>query len=289
MTVEGKPHIAVLVCDTPIPGIAEVHGDFGDNVKQLVTQANKDTSIIDLPLKKYQVSFEEKGVDHSEQLDGVYQELTTGISDGTVKGVILTGSRSDSFATDVQWITRLDVFLQRLLFEMTHVPVVGLCFGHQIIAKNLGASVGRNKESIGWECGTTTISLSNDLFRLPNSPFDQAGSGTELKLNLVEFHRDIVQSMPPPRENLTFINIGHTAKCAIQGLITCTGATKVLTFQGHPEFTTVEALDMLQRDIDLNIIDNATFQKAKYNTEMLTNLGTYIGKVISYFFRNNID
>lgn len=292
MTVEVKPHIAVIVCDTPIPGIAENYGDFGDNVVKLIADANRETPVIELPLKTYQVSFEENGLDYSQLLICVYSELSEGISNGAVKGVILTGSRSDSFAEGIPWITALDEFLQQVLFKIPNLPIVGLCFGHQILGKNLGAPVGRNVESVGWEVGITTISLKSEIFELPDSPFAKAlGSETVAleKLNLVEFHRDVVHNLPPPKEDLTFLNIGNTAKCAIQGLITEKGDIKVLTFQGHPEFTTPQALDMLKRDIDLNIIDKHTYEKANYNTEVLNNLGVFIGKVISYFLKNYID
>jgi GMP synthase-like glutamine amidotransferase len=47
------------------------------------------------------------------------------------------------------------------------IPIVGICFGHQILARALGVEVGRNAD--GWEVAVDRINLSEkgqELFGL---------------------------------------------------------------------------------------------------------------------------
>lgn len=311
MTKDSTSQIAILVCDTPIEGIASSFGDFGDCAIDLLTNevahCGKTDSIEKrFDLIKYQISFE-KSDDPSiylPKLNELYRNLHEQIISGVLKGVLLTGSRSDAFDNENPWIARLDEFISRVLYQLDNFPIVGLCFGHQILAKNLGCKVGRNLPEHGWEVGTTTINLNKDIVSIENSPFlnvltnaDELSDVSKLSstkindhLNLVIFHRDVVFGLPPTStlssKKTKFQSIGSTSKCSIQGLITESGPIKILTFQGHPEFCTAMALRLLQRDVDLNIIDQNQFEKCTYNTKVLDNQGPLIGKVINNFFNS---
>jgi GMP synthase-like glutamine amidotransferase len=65
---------------------------------------------------------------------------------------VLTGSPA-SVNDDVAWIHRLMVFIQEL--DAAGLPTIGLCFGHQAIAKALGGKVGRpvTTDNAGWGLG----------------------------------------------------------------------------------------------------------------------------------------
>ncbi|KAK6454573.1 class I glutamine amidotransferase-like protein [Scheffersomyces xylosifermentans] len=289
MTIDSTttPHAAILVTDTPISSVTEKFGDFGDNTADLL----KASSTTPFPVVKYQMAFEGPEDSYRAQLDQVYEKLCQGIANGTIKGVILTGSRSDSFATGILWIDRLNQFIKEVLFNLENFPIVGICFGHQILALNLGSKVGRNLPEHGWECGTTTINLNSDILNLKDSPFADAlknENGDNLDhLNLVEFHQDVVYGLPPLTTSTStkFASIGSTAKCSIQGLITEEGPLKVLTFQGHPEFTTPIALDLLKVDLKKGLLTENEFEKFTYHTQSLNNQGTVIGKVIDNFLK----
>ena len=123
-------------------------------------------------------------------------------------------------------------------------PVVGICFGHQMIAKLLGCKVGRNSPENSRECGTTTINLNTDILAIfKDSPFlnvlktDDSGAVID-HLNVVEFHQDIVYGLPPPavfeKRKTNIMSIGSSNKCSIQGLITESGPLKILTFSRSP-------------------------------------------------------
>jgi GMP synthase-like glutamine amidotransferase len=65
------------------------------------------------------------------------------------------------------WILKLVEYLQGI-FESTEKPVVGICFGHQIIARALGAKVGVSPG--GWEISVENITLNEEGQKLLGVP-----------------------------------------------------------------------------------------------------------------------
>jgi GMP synthase (glutamine-hydrolysing) len=63
----------------------------------------------------------------------------------------------DAFA-DEPWIIGLTNYV-REVYEKHKKPVIGICFGHQIIARALGARVGRSDR--GWEIAVEPIILTD--------------------------------------------------------------------------------------------------------------------------------
>ena len=62
----------------------------------------------------------------------------------------------DSF-TSPPWILKLVEFTQKVLAQ-DRVRIIGVCFGHQIVARGLGVEVGRNAD--GWEAGVNDVQLT---------------------------------------------------------------------------------------------------------------------------------
>ena len=62
----------------------------------------------------------------------------------------------DSFA-DTPWINTLVKYTAKAL-ATKRIKVIGVCFGHQIVGRALGAKVGRNDG--GWEAAVTDLKLS---------------------------------------------------------------------------------------------------------------------------------
>lgn len=289
MTVAASPHVAVLVCDTPITGITDKYGDFGDNVRDLLLVQASFAS--QWPLVKYQVAFEGDSSEYIPGLNASLLSLMTGIANGSIKGAVFTGSRADSFDDSVPWIVELNKFIAAL-YKLDGFPIVGICFGHQILARNLGCKVARSLPEVGWESGSSTITLNKDIITLENSPFKDilvTDGAIHDHLNLVEFHRDIVYNVPVAENarNTEIHSIGYTAKCAIQGLVAVSGPIRLLTFQGHPEFSSEMALDMLAQDVEKGILSRDLYEKCAYNTKMLNNQGPLIGLVINRFLAPN--
>ena len=95
---------------------------------------------------------------------------------------LITGSKASSYDND-QWIDDLKKFIQRL--DKNKKKLIGICFGHQIIAEALGGSV-RNSPN-GWHAGVDSISLNSNAYN-----YGEEGK----KYNLVFSHQDEVQTLP---------------------------------------------------------------------------------------------
>lgn len=292
MSEETEPHIAVFFCDKPIPPISDKYGDLGDLCSNLITNSGG----CKYPPVKYTVYCDSGNeVEDEKYLDQLYLQLVGLLDKKKIKGVFLSGSIEDAFEQDL-WIKKLDEFLRNVIFQIPNFPIVGVCFGHQIISKNLGCRVGRSSPEIGWECGISTISLNPEIFSSGDKGFldllkDQDCGAVYDHLNLPEMHRDIVYGLPTNIDKLSyqnskFVSIGSSSKCSIQGLITESGSLKVLTFQGHPEFSTEYILELLEYCVEHKTIENHVFEKASYNTKILNNQGALVGKLICRFINS---
>ncbi|GKZ50589.1 hypothetical protein AbraIFM66951_003851 [Aspergillus brasiliensis] len=207
--------IAVLECDTPIDPIKSEYGPYGDifesHLKEGLGRINTNVS---LQLTKINVVQPFAEYPKPEAFDAV---LLTGSID----------AEHDSYK-DEPWILTLTRFVQDC-YLIHHKPVIGICFGHQIIARALGARVGPNVS--GWEVAVESVDLTSAGRRL-------LGKDT---LAIHMMHRDIVYEVPPG-----CVNLGATLICGIQGLYV---PKRILCVQGHPEYNEfmVSALLKLRR------------------------------------------
>ena len=120
-------------------------------------------------------------------------------------GWLITGSRHGAYE-DHPFIPPLEVFIRDAL--AADVPVVGICFGHQIMAQALGGRV--EKFSGGWAAGAQDYNFS----------------GKTLVLNA--WHQDQVVEKPADA-----VVIACNDFCQFAGLAY---DNRALSFQPHPEF-----------------------------------------------------
>lgn len=137
--------IAILECDTPQPGTRAKYGGYG-GVFTALLKAGADalghpglTSNSGLALSIFDV------VDKQE-----YPSLED------IDAILMTGSKHNSFDND-PWILKLVEFTQKIL-EQKRIRIIGVCFGHQIVGRALGAKVGRSDK--GWETSVTAMDLT---------------------------------------------------------------------------------------------------------------------------------
>ncbi len=128
---------------------------------------------------------------------------------------LITGSR-ESVYDDQPWIHRLAKFVQDL--DAARHTLVGICFGHQLIAHVLGGET--RAADVGWAVGVQeTQVLSPAEWMLPYRE----------RFGLLSSHKDQVVRLPERAEVFA-----STPFCPNSGF---TIGDHILTFQGHPEFS----------------------------------------------------
>ena len=147
------------------------------------------------------------------------------------QGVIIGGSLSSVYDTD-PWIRRLEDTTKRWIDK--EIPLLGVCFGHQLIAQALGGKVIRNPS--GWEIGTHLLQ------RHPTAHNDPLFRGLPDSFPVMEAHQDAVIELPPGAECLA-----KTSHCAIQSFRV---GTSIRAIQFHPEFTPHHIQILFQPYID---------------------------------------
>ena len=133
-------------------------------------------------------------------------------------GIIVTGSPASANDPD-PWVTRSEDFLKRAADQA--VPIYGICFGHQHVARAFGGRIDKNP--YGWELGTVTVSLTPDGRR------DALFSTVPKSFPAQQSHGEIVTALPPGATALA-----HNESCPYQAFSL---ATYIWGTQFHPEFT----------------------------------------------------
>ncbi len=131
-------------------------------------------------------------------------------------GYIITGSPAGTY-DDHEWIQTLIKFIKRCHKEKK--KLVGICFGHQLIAHALGGS--SENANKGWGIGVRTFDIKN--YKSWMEPH------IDHQCSLIFSHQDHVMSLPPEAELL-----GTDDFCEFQ---LYSVGEHIFSMQGHPEFS----------------------------------------------------
>ncbi len=195
--------LGVLQAGRVLPPL-DTHGDYTHMFRELFSEVASDVEI-----RRYEITLGEQ----PERTD----ECDAWIISGSAHGV----------HDDFDWLRRLEDFVGGLLAQAR--KTIGICFGHQLIAKLVGGEV--EKAKVGWCVGVTHY-------------FDEAShqeGGRQLRL--IASHQDQVVRMPRgARLKLS------APDCPVAGFSL---GDHVITLQGHPEFTSdfARALYAVRREV----------------------------------------
>lgn len=177
-------HIHILDCDRVDPDLLPIAGQYGDMFETAFRAVRPHWSF-----------------EHHETIHGHLPPLDPSC------GYIITGSREDSFS-DKAWVVALREWI--VTAHRLNLPVVGICFGHQIIAHALGGRAGR---AGAWGVGRMPAAAKG-------LPFASA--------DILVSHQDQVLELPQGAEHLLGSDF-----CPNFGF----RCGRMIGIQGHPEFT----------------------------------------------------
>ncbi len=142
--------------------------------------------------------------------------------------IIVSGSAYGVYE-DRPFIPAAEAYVRHAL--ASQIPVVGICFGHQLMAQALGAEVVRSEK--GWGVGIHRHGLETNAARTHGLAL------TDDAIRCIVSHRDQVVSLSPEIKRL-----GGSKFCP-NGVLSYAGGAG-LSFQMHPEFTTAFARALLK-------------------------------------------
>ena len=141
-------------------------------------------------------------------------------------GFVITGGRASAYDKD-RWVARLLETVQEAYVHK--IPLLGVCLGHQVVAKALGGDVGVNP--LGWDIGLTPVALTPAGERLDG--LNQAPR----PLSVLETHQDIVTRLPPEAVHLAFSPKTRYEMFHVGPAVFC--------MQGHPEMDNEEVREII--------------------------------------------
>ena len=190
------PHVTIMETGLVSPKNRELHGSYPQMFENLIGAADAN------------VTFNTVSIPAGEPLPDV----------GRLEAILITGSSAGVYDA-FDWIAPLEDFVRTA--HDNKVPMVGVCFGHQLIAQALGGTV--RKSENGWGLGRHVYDVA---------PGNAVIEGARIALACS--HQD--QVIAPPAGARTILSSDFTPHA---GLLY--GDT-TLSVQPHPEFSVGYAL-----------------------------------------------
>ena len=222
--------IGLLICGHALKQVADTHGDYAQWFKQL--------------LGDYGFTFDTYYV--------VDMDFPKDVHDAD--GWLLSGSPHGAYE-DHPFIPPLEDFIRKAYAE--HIPMVGICFGHQLIAQALGGKV--EKFDKGWAVGRHDYK------------FDDHG---DIALNA--WHQDQVMQVPEDAKV-----IASSDFCKYAGLVY---GDRAYTVQPHPEFSNPVISDYITLRRNPEIYDDAMMDQALEHAK-IDNDSEVLAREIADFFK----
>lgn len=208
--------LGLLLCDHVNPRLIDEHGDYADMFFDSLVNEQLRSKILSTSLEivNYAV-IDDEFPDAVEDCDAY----------------LVSGSQH-SVNDDYPWLKKL-YLLVNLIYQ-NNKPLIGICFGHQLIAAALGGKVEASEN--GWGVGASKCK------RLTTHACMQEDEAVTA-VSLLYSHQDQITRLPPESQVLMANDFCQYA------MIEC--GERFLGIQGHPEFSKgySRALLELRREI----------------------------------------
>ncbi len=181
---------------------------------------------------------------------------------------LITGSKAGVYDS-LPWIPPLQTWIAD--FHQQGARLIGVCFGHQIIAHSLGGHAGRSDKGWGVGVHSTTVFTTH----LSSATTDNAMTSRPSQVSLLYSHQDQVETLPHGAQLLASSDFCQNAAFKIDN--------RVLSVQGHPEFTPLYLQRLLKRR--RAVIGEARYAAATASLDQATD-EQRVGRCLIDFIRN---
>ncbi|KAK0620425.1 GMP synthase [Immersiella caudata] len=197
--------------------------------------------------------------------------------------VLITGSIHDAHGDD-PWILELLDLLRELWTRRPDIRFSGVCFGHQILCRLLGAEVAPSP-SKDWELGHSKINLNKlgqKLFRTDDP-----------EIYLHQMHQDHVVAPPTPQSSNGLLSPGtsvevwgHSEHTAVQGVYI---PGRLFTTQAHLAFDEEMVKRQIEMRVNMGSIDDTEHADMAAERADLEHDGEVAAAAILRFFHGEDD
>lgn len=194
--------IGILEADQLSDALRRQYGSYGDMIHNLLHPVDNR-----LTFPRYPVT-ESRYPDNIDDCDAY----------------IITGSKAGVY-DNRPWIKLLQDYVVTLAGRRK--KLIGICFGHQLIAQTLGGRAQKSEKGWGVGLATSTVYVTKPWMDPANDSFA-----------IISSHQDQVTALPPQAELIAGSDFCAYASYQI--------GDHILTFQGHPEFTQAYARQRLR-------------------------------------------
>tara|TARA_Y100000590_G_C15671504_1_gene996423 strand:+ start:1162 stop:1854 length:693 start_codon:yes stop_codon:yes gene_type:complete len=213
----------------------------GPGLPEIVQEYGHSSDWIPNILSDYDITFD---------IRKIYENDFGDIND--VDSWIITGSKYSVY-DNLEWIKLIKPFIKEI--AATNKPILGICFGHQLLAEVLGGKVEKNPK--GWELGSYNIELTDA--GKENILFD----GIDDNEVFYESHQDAVLELP--NNSISLAKSMKSNQSFLYG-------DNVYGVQFHPEFSWNVTRKLMDIRINKGIkVDSDYLEKSTCGTKILHN------------------